>query len=104
MTTMWLIFPSWSEPRPAPAPVTSTEATSVTAASTSTVLHRNACISFLPSSPCGQTGRVSHRRALRARANRVVHAPLGAERLADLADRAVRAQRLAHRRQQVRVA
>src|SRR6266446_4670041 len=38
------------------------------------------------------------------RANRVVHAPLLAERLAELADRAIHAERLAERRQQVPVA
>src|SRR4051794_8574898 len=39
----------------------------------------------------------------RMRTNGVVHAPLRPQGLADLADRAARAQRLAHRRQEVRL-
>src|SRR6266566_5573842 len=41
---------------------------------------------------------------LRPRSNRVVHAPLRTQGLADLAHRAVRAQRLARRRQKIRLA
>src|SRR2546422_2703339 len=41
--------------------------------------------------------------ALKPRAHRVVHAPLGAEGLADLADGAVGPERFAHRREEIRL-
>src|SRR5438552_14015141 len=55
----------------------------------------------MDSSPCREP---EEPKPLRAGTEGVVHAPLLAQRLADLADGAVRPQRLAHGRQEVRVA
>src|SRR6476646_5005977 len=84
----------------APAEIAATATTSPTAATNAAraVLERAFLIvSSLPRSESDEAGVFQ----LRPGAHRVVHAPFGTKGLADLAHRAVRAQRLAHRRQEV---
>src|SRR5438128_8038185 len=104
MTTMcWILSSLCRSPSPGlPAAPDTTIAEAARAAVTTNArngtLERKFLI-LLPPSPkdCDDAG-VFH---LQPRTNRVVHPPLRTQGLADLAHRAVRAQRLAHRRQEI---
>src|SRR5437868_12994634 len=102
----WILSSLCRSPSPGlpAAPETTIAAVAIAAATTNArhgTLERRFLI-VLPPSPKGRDDEGVF--PLRPGANRVVHPPLRTQGLADLAHSAVHAQRLAHRRQEIRLA